>query len=153
MAEDYSYEDKLEGQQMTKEERYERMVEYMNTVPDFNLHNGIKLLKLADNFAECRVELTPNEMNSQGIAHGGIVFAICDVAAGFAGAFMDRRLVTQGANINFLRPASGEYLTARAEPVKVGKTVSVVEARAYDDQERLVAQATYTLFYVDSSKV
>ena len=150
MAEDYSYEDKLEGQQMTKEERYEKMVEYMNTVPDFNLHNGIKLLKLADNYAECKVVLTPNSMNAQGIAHGGTVFSICDVAAGFAASYMDRRLVTQGANINFLRPVQGEYLIARAAPIKVGKTVSLVESRAYDDQDRLVAVATFTLFYVDN---
>ena len=29
MVEDYSYEDKLEGQQMSKAERYEKIVEYM----------------------------------------------------------------------------------------------------------------------------
>lgn len=150
MAEDYSYEDRLEGQQMTKEERYERMVEYMNTVPDFNYHNGIKLTRIADGFAECRIELTPESMNAQGMAHGGTVFAACDTAAGFAAAYVDRRLVTQGASINFLRPVVGEYLIARAEPIKVGKSVSLVEARAYDDQERLVAIATFTLFYIDN---
>ena len=147
MAVDYSYEDTLPGQQMTKEERYERMIEYMNTVADFNLHNGIKLLELADNYASCKVELTPEVMNSQGIAHGGIVFAILDVAAGYAAAFVDRRLVTQAANISFLRPAVGEYLIAKAEPIKVGRTISVVEAKAYDDQDRLVAYATFTVFY------
>lgn len=147
MAVDYSYEDTLPGQQMTKEERYERMIEYMNTVADFNLHNGIKLLELADNYASCKVELTPEVMNSQGIAHGGIVFAILDVAAGYAAAFVDRRLVTQAANISFLRPAVGEYLIAKAEPIKVGRTISVVQAKAYDDQDRLVAYATFTVFY------
>ena len=147
MAVDYSYEDTLPGQQMTREERYERMIEYMNTVADFNLHNGIKLLELADNYASCKVELTPEVMNSQGIAHGGIVFAILDVAAGYAAAFVDRRLVTQAANISFLRPAVGEYLIAKAEPIKVGKTISVVEAKAFDDQDRLVAYATFTVFY------
>ncbi|MBP8640868.1 MAG: PaaI family thioesterase [Oscillospiraceae bacterium] len=147
MAIDYSYEDTLPGQQMTKEERYERMIEYMNTVEDFNLHNGIKLLALADNYASCKVELTPEVMNSQGIAHGGIVFAILDVAAGYAAAFVDRRLVTQAANISFLRPAVGEHLVAKAEPIKVGKTISVVEAKAFDDQDRLVAYATFTVFY------
>lgn len=147
MAEDYSYEDKLEGQQMTKEERYTKMVEYMNTVPDYNYHNGIKLTELADNYASCRVDLVPEVMNSQGIAHGGIVFSILDVSAGYAAAFVDRRLVTQAANISFLRPAVGEYLYAKAEPIKVGKTISVVEARAYDDQDRLIAYATFTVFY------
>ncbi len=146
-AEEFNVEAILEGQRMSKEERYSQMVEYMNTVPDFNLHNGIKLTELADNFASCRVELTPDVMNSQGIAHGGIVFAILDVAAGYAAAFIDRRLVTQAANISFLRPAVGEFLVARAEPIKIGKTISVVEAKAFDDQDRLVAYATFTVFY------
>ncbi len=148
MAEDYSYEDRLEGQKMTTEERYARMVEYMNTVEDFNYHNGIKLIELKDNYASCRVAITPEEMNSQGMAHGGIVFSILDVAAGFAAAFVDRRLVTQAANVNFLRPAVGEYLFAEAEPIKVGKTIAVVESKAYDDQQRLVAYATFTVFYI-----
>lgn len=149
MADNFSaLVDKLEGQQMTRDERYERMVDYLNTVPDFNYHNGIKLLELRDSFASCKVELTADSMNPQGMAHGGIVFAICDVAAGYAAAFIDRPLVTQASSINFLRPAFGSYLIAKAEPIKVGKTVSVVEARAYDDQDRLVAIATVTLHYV-----
>ncbi|MGI5986329.1 MAG: PaaI family thioesterase [Clostridiales bacterium] len=145
--EEFNVEAVLEGQRMTKEERYAQMIDYMNTVPDYNYHNGIKLIELADNYAACKVELTPETMNSQGMAHGGIIFAICDDAAGYAAAFIDRRLVTQGGNINFLRPATGSYLIAKAEPVKVGKNISIVESRAYDDQDRLVAHATFTLFY------
>jgi len=145
---DYSYEDTLPGQQMTKEERYTQMVEYMNTVQDYNFHNGIKLIEITDNYASCRVELTPEVINSQGMAHGGIVFSICDVAAGFAAASIDRRLVTQGATINYLRPAAmGSILIAKAEPVKIGKTISVVEVRVYDEKERLIAQASFTVFY------
>ncbi|NLH01609.1 MAG: PaaI family thioesterase [Clostridiales bacterium] len=145
--EEFNVEALFEEQRMSKEERYAKMVDYMNSVPDYNYHNGIKLIEIADNYAACKVDLNPNTMNSQGIAHGGIIFAICDVAAGFAAAFIARPLVTQGGSINFLRPATGSYLIAKAEPVKIGKTVSVVESRAYDDQNRLVAQATFTLFY------
>ena len=147
MSEDYSYEENLAGQQMTKEERYSKMVEYMNGVPDFNYHNGIKLTELRDNFASCRAELAPEAFNAQGMAHGGLIFSICDVAAGFAAASIDRRCVTQAANIYFLRPAQGEYLIAKAEPIKIGKTVSVIEAKVYDDQERLVAEAAFSIFY------
>ena len=147
MSEDYSYEDKLEGQQMTKAERYAQMIDYMNSVPDFNSHNGITLTELRDNYASCRVELAPDVINAQGMAHGGIVFSICDVAAGYAAANIDRRCVTQASNIYFLRPARGEYLVAKAEPIKVGKTLSVVEAKAYDDEDRLVAESTFSVFY------
>ncbi|MDR1132316.1 MAG: PaaI family thioesterase [Oscillospiraceae bacterium] len=148
MAEDYNYEDTLIGQKMTREERYDRMVDYMNTIPDFNYHNGIKLTALRDGYAECRAVLTPDSENAQGMAHGGLIFSLCDVAASYAAAYIDRRCVTQSAGIHFLRPARGSCLVARAEPIKVGKTVSVVTARAYDDEERLVAEATFSLFYL-----
>lgn len=147
MAADYSYEDKLEGQQMTKRERYAQMIEYMNSVPDFNSHNGIKITELRDGYAACRVELTPERMNAQGMAHGGIVFSICDVAAGYAAAYIDRRCVTQAGNIYFLRPAQGTFLVAKAEPLKIGKTVSIIDVKAYDDQDRLVANASFSIFY------
>ena len=147
MSEDYSYEEQLAGQQMTKEERYSKMMEYMNSVPDFNYHNGIKLVELRDNYASCRVELVPEAINAQGMAHGGLIFSICDVAAGFSAASIDRRCVTQAANIYFLRPAQGAYLIAKAEPIKVGKTISVIATKVYDDMERLVAEATFSIFY------
>lgn len=147
MTPDYSYEDKLEGQQISKEERYAQMIDYMNDVPDFNRHNGIHLIELRDDYAVCRVELTSDALNPQGMAHGAIIFAICDVAAGYAAAYVDRRCVTQAANIYFLRPACSGYLTAKAEPIKVGRTLSVVEAKAYDDEGRLIAEATFSVFY------
>ena len=147
MSEDYSYEENLAGQKMTKEDRYSQMIDYMNSVPDFNYHNGIKLTELRDNYASCRVELTPEAINAQGMAHGGLIFSICDVTAGFSAASIDRRCVTQAANISFLRPAQGAYLIAKAEPIKIGKTISVVEARVYDDMERLVAVSTFSIFY------
>ena len=146
-AEEFNVEALFEAQRMSKEERYSQMIDYMNSITDFNSNNGIKLTELADNYASCRVELTPEAMNAQGFAHGGIVFSICDVAAGYAAASIDRRLVTQAANISFLRPAVGSYLIAKAEPIKVGKSISVVEAKVFDDQERLVAHSTFTVFY------
>lgn len=138
----------IPAQQMTKEERYAKMIDYLNTVEDFNYHNGLKLVELSDNHAVCKAELTPEAMNAQGMAHGGIIFALCDLAAGYATMSDDRRPVTQQGNINFLHPVTGEYLIARAEPIKIGKTVSVVESKAYDDRDRLVAEATYTVFYI-----
>ena len=138
----------IPAQQMTKEERYEIMIDYLNTVEDYNYHNGMKLTELRDNFAECRVELTPETMNSQGFAHGGIIYSLCDLAAGYSVMSEDNRPVTQQGNINYFRPAVGEYLICRAEPIKLGRKVSVVESKVTDDQNRVVAEATFTVVYL-----
>ncbi len=138
----------IPAQQMTKEERYASMIDYLNTVEDYNFHNGMKLTELRDNYAACKVMLAPESMNSQGFTHGGLIFSLCDLAAGYAVMSEDRRPVTQQSNINFLRPGVGEYLFCEAEPIKLGKKVSVVESKVYDDQNRLIAEATYTFVYL-----
>lgn len=137
----------IPAQQMTKEDRYASMIDYLNTVEDYNFHNGMKLIDLRDNYAACKVMLTQESMNPQGIAHGGIIFSLCDLAAGYAVMSDDRQPVTQQGNINFFRPGVGEYLFCEAEPIKVGKNVSVVESKVYDDQNHLIAEATYNIAY------
>lgn len=138
----------IPAQQMTKEERYANMIGYLNTVEDFNFHNGLKLTELRDNYAACKVMLTPETMNAQGFAHGGVIFSLCDLAAGYSVMSEDKRPVTQQGNINFFRPGVGEYLICKAQPIKLGKKVSVVESKVYDDKDRLVAEATYTVVYL-----
>lgn len=133
---------------MTREELYEAIAMYENKINDFNSHNGIKIHALADNYAEVRVELGEHTSNALGITHGGIVFAICDVAAGYATIARSQHIVTQGANINYLRTPVGKYLIAKAKPIKEGRTTSVMEVRVYDDTDRLVASATFTVFYI-----
>lgn len=133
---------------LTHEELYAGIVEHENKLNDFNRHNGIKLHALADNYAEVRVELNEHTSNGLGIAHGGILFSICDVAAGYVTIARSQHIVTQGANINFLRTPVGKHLIAKAQPIKEGRTTSVMEVRVYDDTDRLVACATFTVFYI-----
>lgn len=130
-------------------EKFQRMIDYMNGVVDFNFHNGIKLTEVREDYAECRVDLVPESFNAQGIVHGGLIFAICDVATGFALSGDDRPAVTGGASMNFLRPGLGTYLRAVGEPVKIGRRSAIVEGTVYDDQNRLIAKGTYTYFYTD----
>lgn len=126
-----------------------KMIDYMNDVKDFNFHNGIKIVKISKGYAECRAELNPESNNAQGIAHGGLIFALADVASGYAADDDDRECVTSNGNINFLRPAMGSYLSAVAKPIKTGKKISVVECSVTDDRGKLVALATFTYCFID----
>ncbi len=127
-----------------------KMIDYMNDVKDFNYHNGIKIVKISNGYAECRVELSPESNNSQGIAHGGLIFALADVAAGYAADDDDRECVTSNSNINFLRPAMGSYLKAVAKPIKAGRKMSVVECSVTDERGKLIAIATFTYCFIDN---
>ncbi len=57
-------------------------------------------------------------------------------------------VLTVEYKLNLLRPARGERLKCRAQPVKIGRTISVVDASVVacvGDEEELVATATVTL--------
>ena len=128
---------------------YQPMIDYINNLQDFDCHNEIKLTVVRDNYAECRIDITPIALNSQGIVHGAMLFALCDVATGYAICCYDRPAVTAGANMEFISPGEGSFLRAVGEPVKVGGKVAVVEGRIYDEHDRLVAKGTFTYFFTD----
>jgi uncharacterized protein (TIGR00369 family) len=72
--------------------------------------------------------------------HGGILAMLADIAGHAAVAARLRHGVpTVDLRIDYLRMAAGDFLSACATPVKVGRTLAVVDIRITDDQARLVA--------------
>jgi len=90
----------------------------------------------------------PAHYNPFDMLHGGVVMALLDSAMGHAVATIihasGRFNAAAQMNINFLAPVKAGTLRARAEVVKVGKRLAVVEAKATDDAGTLVAIATAT---------
>lgn len=130
-------------------EKYKPLIDYYNSMEEFNNHNGIVFTDMDDGYVECRVDLTSASVNGQGTAHGGLVFALADVVAGISVSPSERPCVTSSANISYLRPGLGSYLRAVGRPLKVGKKMAVGEAWVYDDQDRLVAKGTLSYCFTD----
>lgn len=120
---------------------------YLNTARNFNYRNGLVCTDIGDGYAEFEVELSQWSMNSQNIAHGSLIFALCDEAAGIAAAASGRSAVTQCANINFLRPAQSGKLLARATRIREGRQTALYETVVKNEDGKLLAKATITFFY------
>ena len=72
--------------------------------------------------------------------HGGAIMAFADTAADFAVAYLVGGFVpTMNFRLDFLRPAVGEKLLAKAKVRKIGKTVAVVDVEIFDPFSKLVA--------------
>lgn len=125
----------------------ERLKQYMNEDIGFNRHNGIRFTVLEEGYCECEVELTEDSLNPQRVTHGSLLFALCDCVTGVAAASYDRGMLTQGANIHFLRPGTGSKLTAKSRLIKVGRTTAVFGADVFDEKGKLVCQGTFDVFY------
>lgn len=82
---------------------------------------GLQIVDYGDGKSEVRVEIDENKSNPYGIAHGGIIFTVMDTAAGAAERFrggVERRLVTQCADIHYMKPGMKGTVTARG---KIGR--------------------------------
>lgn len=128
-------------------EKLEQLRQFMNSDIGFNRHNGIRFTVVEEGYCECQVDLTENSLNPQRVAHGSLLFTLCDCVTGVAAASLDRGMLTQGASIHFLRPGTGKTLTAKSRRVKVGRTTAVFVAEVFDEQDKLVCTGTFDVFY------
>lgn len=123
-----------------------------NTFHGFNSHNHIVVTEVGEGTSVVEVEMTQDAMNPLGMAHGGLIFSMCDVATGVAARTGGRITVTLDSNIHFLRRAKDtEKLVARGRVVKAGRTTGLVTAEVFDDTDKLIATADMTVYYVDEN--
>ncbi len=124
-------------------------LELLNSRSGFNRHNGIVIKDVGEGFALAEAELKAEALNPWGMAHGGLVYSLCDVAAGVAANLAERKGVTLSANIQYLHPSRGRYLRAEGRVIKDGRTVTVVETKVYNDENELTAAGTVEIFIIE----
>ena len=89
-----------------------------------------------------------------GFLHGGIVGAALDSACGYAGSTLmpaEVGVLSIEYKINFVAPARGQTFRMVGTVVKPGRTITVVEGRAFaidEGREKLVATMSATLMAV-----
>lgn len=92
-------------------------------------------------------------LQQNGFAHGGIVSYLADNAITFAGgSVLGANVLTSEFKINYLRPAKGERLIARAEVLSAGKRQAVVRCDVFvitQGGEKLCATALGTIITTD----
>ncbi|WP_422842522.1 PaaI family thioesterase [Acidovorax sp. M2(2025)] len=115
----------------------------------FSVLLGAELLALAPGRCELGLALAPQLRQQHGFAHGGVVSYLADNALTYAGGTaMQVPVVTSEFKINYVRPALGERLVARAEAVHHGKSQAVCRCEVYavqQGQEKLCAVAQGTI--------
>ena len=137
---------------MTPEEK-QRRLDLFRSYDDFNRHNGLRLTDVDDGTATVEVTLRRESLNPRGMAHGGLIFTLCDVATGVAARTGGRTTVSQDASIYFLRPGvNTEKLTAKGRVLKEGRTTGYAEAEVFNDDGTLIAKAAVTVHYLDDRK-
>jgi len=112
----------------------------------------LELVSAVDGRSEVRFPVNDFTTNPQGALHGGIVYALMDVACFFAAASRlppEQHAVTIETHSSVLRAASqGEQVVIRAHVDRLGRTLAAMRAEAYainaQQQERLIATGSVT---------
>lgn len=118
---------------------------------------GIELLASGAGWCRTALHLARRHLQHGGVAHAGVITSLADHTAGGASQSLcaeGQTIVSAEFKLNLLRPGRGERLECRAEVLKAGRSLHVVEAEVFGlrGAERvLVAKFNGTLAVVASA--
>jgi uncharacterized protein (TIGR00369 family) len=112
-------------------------------------YNGrLQGINLEDH-GEMTMTLGLHNANTYGVAQGGALYTLADVAIGFTIMTKipdDCQVFTLELKMNYVKPGKGEKLYARPIINHLGKNTVVAECKVVDEQNELVALALGTFF-------
>ena len=127
---------------------WEKWKENINAENGFVHHNGITVTEIAEGVCTCQVSLGQKGLNPHDMAHGGLLFTMCDTAAGIAATTTGRKVVSRAADIHFLRPAWPGLLTVRGQVVRAGRQTALCTAEVRDERGELLTTASFEMFFI-----
>ena len=121
----------------------------------FSVLIGAELEALGQGSCALGLAITPELKQQNGFAHGGVVSYLADNALTYAGGTaMKVPVVTSEYKINYVRPAIGERLVARARATHVSRSQAVCQCEVYAigaGSEKLCAIAQGTIVRIGES--
>lgn len=124
----------------------------------FSVLIGAELHQLSRGHCEIQLPVNDRLLQQHGFLHGGVVSYAADNALTYAGGTaLGVPVVTSEFKINYLRPALGDRLIARAEAVYTSKTQAVCRCDVFmvkGGEEKLcaIAQGTIAALPADSAR-
>jgi uncharacterized protein (TIGR00369 family) len=112
---------------------------------------GMKEQMQDNGSAEVRLDIFPELLQRRGLVHGGVIASLIDGSIGSAirsTLGQDGATATIELKINYLKPAKGTYLVAKASLYHKGGTIAVGKSEVYDDADQLVAVGTATFILI-----
>lgn len=103
---------------------------------------GAKVVEAQEGYAKVGMTVKPCHLNLAGICHGGVIFALADMAFGVAANSRGKLTVSLNAGITFLKPAYPGPLFAEAREIMNHGKVPFLEVRVTDGEQNLIALMT-----------
>lgn len=104
---------------------------------------GTEVVSVGSGSAIARLEIKECHLNGGGVAHGGAIFTLADLA--FAAAVNSHGRISVGAstNIVYVNPGlPGDVLTATATEINCGHKMASYDVRVTNQNDKLIAVFT-----------
>ena len=114
------------------------------TKKTFDKYLGVTRVNQKKGYCKIKLKLKPEHLNAGGIAHGGAIATLCDIA--LAGAIdgdlkKDEWCVTAQLNIHFVSPAFPGTIYAFGKLIRKGKNIAFTEGGIEDSKKNIIATA------------
>lgn len=133
----------------------EQLVRSVNAMTGYTQHAGVEVVSAEAGRVTLSLAIKPELTQFNGFFHGGVLSGLADHAAGAAATTAlpaGKVAVTVDLHVNFLSPARGNTLYAKACAIQVGTTICVVKVELETqtpDGLKPCAIASVTLRVVD----
>ncbi len=142
----------------TRNPEYRQEVEHLFDKAAFVTDIGIRLVDCGPGWCESLLAVRPRHMQHGGVIHAGVQGTMADHTAGAAATTViapGQFVLTIEFKTNLLRTGQGDELLCRAEVLKAGRSVSVVEADIYalaGRRKTLISKTTATMNILSMDK-
>lgn len=111
---------------------------------------GIELISVGEGRSQLRLLLREDQVNHLGMAHGGVLMTLLDVAMAQSARVKpsEQALITVEMKTSFFRPAHGE-LRVEGTLLHATERMAFTEASVLDARGRRCAHATGTFRYIN----
>lgn len=134
------------------------LVSRVTTAPGYTRAMGTRVVSAEPGAVEMAIDFHEDVRQAHGYFHGGVIAGLADHAAGGAvttALEAGRFVVTVNLQVNYLAPARGSTLIARAKAQQIGRAICVAQVELYaveNGAENRCALAMVTLRTVDMPK-
>ena len=130
----------------TERKEYLRRMKSTNA---FTIYNHFEYDEISLDYCRAHLDVVPESRNPEGNVHGGCYFGLADSCAGATARSDGHTYVSLDASCNWLRSVADGRITAIGKTKRRGRTVCVVDVDIFDETERLLFSAVFSLFRID----
>lgn len=128
--------------------------------PEIPLHDLLGLEVLAETpgappgYTEVRLPILPGALGYTGNLHGGAIATLVDLACALAAVratgfdVTKESMVTSDMHLRFIGRPRGEAVVAKADVLRVGSQLIIIECKVVDSRDHVVATADVSMMRV-----